>query len=68
MLGCLIHRIWKNSLQMAAQYPLYQAQTNYMSRMGGMGGGGFGGFGSGPNPDGTMSFGNSGFDYGIGQG
>jgi hypothetical protein len=54
--------------QMASQYPLYQAQTNYMSRMGGMGGGGFGGFGSGPNPDGTMSFGNSGFDYGIGQG
>lgn len=51
---------------MASQYPLYQAQTNYMNRMGGMGG--FGGFGSGPNPDGSMSFGNSGFDYGIGQG
>jgi len=55
--------------QMAVQYPMYQAQTNYMNRMGGFGGGGgFGGFGSGPNPDGTMSFGNSGFDYGIGQG
>ena len=55
---------------MAVQYPLYQAQANYMNRMGGYGGGmgGYGGFGSGPNPDGTMSFGNSGIDYGIGQG
>lgn len=44
--------------QMAVQYPLYQAQTNYMNRMGGYGGGG--GFGGGA--------GVPGLDYGIGQG
>ena len=46
--------------QMAVQYPMYQAQTNYLNRMGGYGGYG-GGFGSGPNPDGSMSYGGGAF-------
>ena len=54
-----------------SNYPMYQAQIGLLNR-GGFGGGGgyggFGGFGSGPNPDGTISLGTSGFDYGIGQG
>ena len=29
--------------QMASQYPLYQAQTNYLNNLGGYGGGGYGG-------------------------
>lgn len=43
----------------ASNFPLYQAQIQNLNRggFGGGYGGGFGGFGSGPNPDGTMSYG-----------
>ena len=55
----------------ASNFPLYQAQIRNLDRGGH---GGFGDvygerrFGGGPNPDGSISYGNSGFDYGIGQG
>jgi hypothetical protein len=48
----------------ASNYPLYQAQINNLNRggTGGFGSGGYGGFGSGPNPDGTMSYGGAFYD------
>jgi hypothetical protein len=59
---------------MAAQYPLYQAQTNYLKSMarGGFGGGGgggvFGGGGNDPLGGNPGTFGKYGVDYGIGEG